>query len=115
MSRKDYNLAARFLLHRKGEDNDKYQSQMDNFDDVGASDALGRLQDAGYDVSLNRCGDWDINGPVSSSPDIVTPRTKDGSASATTIPPPASLRFRMWNETAGDEDEDDLGTVVHST
>jgi hypothetical protein len=50
MSREDFNLAARFLLHRQGEDDDKYQSQMDSFDDVRASDALGRLQDAGFDV-----------------------------------------------------------------
>jgi hypothetical protein len=78
-SREDFNLASRFLLRRQGEDDDKYQSRMDSCSDDAGADALGRLQAAGFEVALNRHGDYVLtNGP------IVTPSYEGGSADSAT-------------------------------
>ena len=85
-SREDFNLASRFLLRRQGEDDNKYQSRMDSCCSDAGADAVGCLQAAGFEVALNRRGDYVLNGPV------VTPSSEGGSAdSATasnTITPP---------------------------
>lgn len=84
MSTHDYNLVTSYFLRRLREDDDKYQSRMDSIDDT-ISSAMGRLEDAGYEMALNHRKDWIIKGRVGSSPDIDTPRTEGGSASATAV------------------------------
>ena len=77
-SREDINLASRFLLRRQGEDDDKYQSRMDSCSDDAGADALGRLQAAGFELALNRLGDYVLDGSVA------TPSSEGGSADSAT-------------------------------
>ena len=62
--------------------------------DAGA-DALGRLQAAGFEVALNRRGDYVLNGPV------VTPSSEGGSADSATASntiTPNTCRLSMVSE-----------------